>query len=64
MKKKKLSLDQLKVNSFVTGLEDGKKQTAKGGNGLSEPYTVCCFEDDSEGCTGRLRCISYIPYVC
>ena len=64
MKKKKLSLDQLKVNSFVTGMEDEKKQTAKGGDPNSAPYTICCFIEDTEGCTGRLRCISYIPYVC
>jgi hypothetical protein len=30
---KKLKLDQLKVRSFVTALEDDKVQTVKGGNG-------------------------------
>jgi len=55
MKKQKLNLNQLKVKSFVTGLEDEVKDTAKGGQG-SQFYTVCCFDDDTNGCTLRQRC--------
>ena len=58
MKKGKLSLDQLKVDSFVTGMEKAKSQTAKGGVGHgSEPHTVCCFEDNTNTCTwGNAGC--------
>lgn len=43
MKKRKIDLRELKVNSFVTQLEEKKQNTAKGGGG-SSPYTVCCFD--------------------
>ncbi|WP_222931315.1 pinensin family lanthipeptide, partial [Xanthovirga aplysinae] len=32
MKKKKLNLGQIKLESFVTSLEDKKAETAKGGH--------------------------------
>ncbi len=54
MKKQKLNLDSLKVSSFVTGMDENRKETAKGGG--SAVYTVCCFDADTNGCTLYLRC--------
>jgi len=38
--KKKLTLDKLKVNSFVTNLNDKKEETVKGG--VFFPATALC----------------------
>ena len=54
MKKQKLNLNELKVSSFVTGIDESKKNTAKGGG--SAIYTECCFYADTNGCTMYLRC--------
>ncbi|WP_222931368.1 pinensin family lanthipeptide [Xanthovirga aplysinae] len=40
MKKKKLKLDQIKLESFVTSLEKGKENTVKGG-AECEPGLTC-----------------------
>ena len=37
MKKEKLKLANLKVQSFVTDMNEGEKQTIKGGNPFSNP---------------------------
>lgn len=41
MKKQKLKIDKIKVESFVTNLDEGKKQTVEGGNFLEfdRPYS-------------------------
>ncbi len=42
MKKKKLNLNKLKVESFVTSMEEGKEETAKGGfQPISLPLPGC-----------------------
>lgn len=57
MKKQKLNLDKLKISSFVTGMDETSRNTAKGGGGNgSSPYTLCCFDADTNGCTQYLRC--------
>lgn len=51
MKKEKMSLNELKVKSFVTSFQDGKVDTVKGG-AFSDGYYSCipyCTPDLSEG---------------
>jgi len=57
--KKKLNIEELKVLSFITELKPGHAQTAKGGDGASDPgnYMVSialgpefCFIESVWGC--------------
>jgi hypothetical protein len=57
-KKLKLNLDELKVQSFVTGLDDDMLKKMKGGTGDDEdsrslPYTCsCCYITNTPPATG------------
>ncbi|MEO1052298.1 MAG: pinensin family lanthipeptide [Bacteroidota bacterium] len=53
MKSKKMKLSELKVESFVTGLQKSQSKTAKGGlSGVSDP--IVCFagvtQEGEPGC--------------
>ncbi len=48
MKKKKLSLQNLKVKSFVTDLESINSKTVKGGTGL--PISQICAPTNANDC--------------
>lgn len=76
MKNKKLSLDALKVQSFVTSMDDASRQTVKGGDmdhpsnepcdgGGGTGFTICrCPGDDTDayGCnTYDWGCKSHYP---
>ena len=60
--KKKLNLEKLEINSFVTNLKDNASKTVKGGSNLcSEPYCgttdactvdAACTWEDSDFCGG------------
>lgn len=54
MKKKKLSLDALKVKSFVTDSSKGTFNTIKGGNGQPWSQIIC---DSAEDC-------QLLTYIC
>lgn len=54
MKKEKLKLANLKVHSFVTGLNDSEKQTLKGGDAATNPAA----------CTQVLACQNSVAFVC
>ncbi len=51
-KKLKVDLKDLKVNSFVTSLDDGVKGKVKGGTGTINPFicSVSCFESCLGNC--------------
>lgn len=44
MKKNKLSINDLKVKSFVTDFSNGEENTVKGGN------TIACYPTGMESC--------------
>lgn len=44
MKKTKLSINDLKVKSFVTDFSNGEENTVKGGN------TIACYPTGMESC--------------
>lgn len=56
MKKKKLTLKNLNLQSFVTSFDQGKEQTVKGGGRgsflICESINVC-----SAGCSGESYCL-------
>ncbi|ELR69478.1 hypothetical protein C900_05010 [Fulvivirga imtechensis AK7] len=54
MKNKKMKLDELKVNSFVTGDLDKKAETLKGG--VLIQYTVLCNDGNTRKCTAPSNC--------
>ena len=54
MKKKQLKIDEIKVNSFCTTVEEENVNTVKGCN-----YTIA---NDPSICD--FRCISFIPALC
>ena len=51
MKRKKLKLDELKVQSFVTQLEDKEKQTVLGGKRTNLAACVMTPPDKEPRCT-------------
>ncbi len=62
MKKSKLSLKSLKVQSFVTDMNDENVNTVKGGMGTIGSIILCaqsrngnCNRTDAIDCNGRTR---------
>lgn len=53
MKKSKLNLNELKVKSFVTDLENGKENTVKGGHDC-DPTHTCPPTNNCPGNPGGL----------
>lgn len=54
MKKKKIELEQLKVQSFVTLLKDGSHATAKGGRTgffCGESVKMACLSQGAQICS-------------
>ncbi|GAA0894612.1 hypothetical protein GCM10009122_42930 [Fulvivirga kasyanovii] len=47
MKKTKLSIQDLKVQSFITDFKQGEENTVKGGN------TIACYPTGAESCIFR-----------
>ncbi|MGB3468485.1 MAG: pinensin family lanthipeptide [Cyclobacteriaceae bacterium] len=68
--KKKLNLDKLKIDSFVTDLKDGKSQTVKGGGPFQSEWfcveeTFYCITDNcSEECPTRNLILCYESHEC
>ena len=51
MKNKKLQLNELKVQSFITSLENAEKQTLKDMNGGLNAGSFACAESMDDVCT-------------
>ena len=62
MKKKKLSISQLKVTSFVTDLDAKQQETIAGGVGTQPPPVSS--GDPETGCSGSPRCTRKITLPC
>ncbi len=65
-KKKRLNLDELKVQSFVTSLPETKFNTIKGGDDCEslDPNICECENESCDGGTGGGAPATFLPATC
>lgn len=64
MQKKKLKLEELKVQSFVTELQPDVAHTAKGGDDDGSLGTVCDSVNVSASIVASLHALTVVPKSC